>query len=136
MTKRNGPTFSTGLFLLTAVLITASPCRDEMTLAAAASDRPAPSTCSYALSRTDDSFSSAGGKGEVVVTAPGGCPWKAVSHAPSWITVTSGSSGAGNGTVVYRVAPNGGISRRGTVIVAGRTVTLHQTAAPCCDPSP
>jgi hypothetical protein len=49
--------------------------------------------------------------------------------------VTSGSSAAGNGTVEYRVMPNRGVSRKGTLTVADHTFTLQQTAAPCCETS-
>ena len=40
----------------------------------------------------------------VAVTAPQGCPWTAISNA-SWITITSGAAGSGNGTVSTRWRP-------------------------------
>ncbi|MEW6333237.1 MAG: BACON domain-containing protein [Thermodesulfobacteriota bacterium] len=91
--------------------------------------------CSYALSPAGKAFDSEGGAGRISVAATGNCTWRAVSSAPAWLTVTSGASGAGNGTVGYRVAPNTGVSRSGTVTVAGRTFTVDQTASPCCEVS-
>ena len=54
-------------------------------------------------------------------------PAAAVSTA-SWITITSGASGMGNGTVTYTVAHNSGGSRTGTIVIAGMTFTVTQEA--------
>jgi len=91
--------------------------------------------CRYALSPEGKAFDSEGGTGRISVAATGNCTWRAVSNAPSWLTVTSGAGGAGNGTVGYRVAPNTGVSRSGTLTVAGRTFAVDQTASPCCQVS-
>lgn len=62
----------------------------------------------------------------VAVTAVAGCSWTAVSHNP-WITVTSGASGTGTGSVVFRVDANStGSNRTGTLTIAGITVTVRQ----------
>jgi hypothetical protein len=92
-------------------------------------------TCSYALTPAGKLFDSEGGAGNIAVTAAGDCTWSATSNAPSWITVISGASGAGSGTVAYRVAPNTAVSRSGTVTVADRTFTVDQTASTCCQVS-
>ena len=47
----------------------------------------------------------AGGTGSTNVTSSAGCPWSAVSNN-TWITVTSGASGSGNGSVGFTVAAN------------------------------
>jgi hypothetical protein len=53
-----------------------------------------------------------------------------VSNAPSWITVTSGSPGIGNGTVNYSVAANtGATSRTGALTIAGKTFTVQQNGS-------
>ncbi len=45
----------------------------------------------------------------------------------SWITVTAGSTGIGNGTVFYSVSANTtGRSRVGTITIAGKVFTLTQ----------
>ena len=65
------------------------------------------------------------------MSSASGCSWTAASNA-SWITVTSGSSGSGNGTVGYSVAANTGAARTGTLTVAGSTFTVSQAAATAC----
>jgi hypothetical protein len=53
------------------------------------------------------------------------CRWTAQSSVP-WITITSGASVTGNGTVFYSVARNTGGTRTGTLTVAGKEVTVTQ----------
>ena len=81
--------------------------------------------CVVSISPTQRTFANSGGSGTVTVVA--GCNWTAVSNA-SWITITSGASGSGNGTVGYSVAPYGGPpkSRTGTMTIAGLTFTVKQ----------
>src|SRR3954468_8353668 len=74
---------------------------------------------------------SAAATGSVGVTVAAGCTWAATSNA-SWITITSGASGVGNGTVNYSVSANTGTTpRTGTLTVAGNTFTITQAGAPC-----
>src|SRR5687767_2180007 len=83
-------------------------------------------SCNYCISPTDKSFTHEGGNGSIAVTAPPSCNWVA-STSDSFITLTSGSSGAGNGTLTYTVAPNSGATRRvATISIAGRNFTLVQ----------
>jgi len=83
-------------------------------------------SCTYSITPTSNSVSASGGNGTVSVTALSGCVWTAISNA-SWLTVTSGSSGNGNGTVAYSVAQNTSTSSRtGTLIIAGQTFTVTQ----------
>ena len=56
------------------------------------------------------------------------CSWTA-STAYSWIHVTAGSSGTGDGTVTYSVDSYTGSSRSGSIAVAGRTFTITQTGS-------
>jgi len=83
--------------------------------------------CSYAISPSSRSFDLSGGTGSVTVTAGSGCAWTATSSAP-WLTVTSGTSGNGNGTVNYSVAASSS-SRTGTITIGGQTFTVNQAAA-------
>jgi hypothetical protein len=107
-----------------------------VTQAAAASTPPPvvppnPSTpCAYALSSASQTIAAEGGSQQVGVTAPTGCAWTAVSNA-SWITVTGGASGTGNGQVAYAAAANAGAVRTGTLTIAGVTLTVTQPAAAC-----
>jgi len=87
-------------------------------------------TCSYGISSNSQSFTSSAGTGSVNVTAASGCAWPAISNNTDWLTVTSGSSGNGNGAVNYSVAANSGTSSRtGTLTVAGKTFTVTQSGA-------
>src|SRR4030095_258201 len=55
-----------------------------------------------------------------------GCGWSAVAN-DAWITIPSGSSGSGNGTVTYSVVANLSTSpRTGTMSIAGQTFTVSQ----------
>jgi hypothetical protein len=90
---------------------------------------PSGTSCTYTISPTTASVSAAGGTGAVTVTAASGCSWTALSNV-SWITVTSGSSGSGNGTVGYSVAANAtGSARTGTMTIAGQTFTVAQNGS-------
>jgi hypothetical protein len=88
---------------------------------------PSSANCSYGISPSSQNVAVGGGSGSAGVTAPGGCPWIASSN-DSWITITSGTPGNGNGTVAFTVAsnPNAG-SRTGTLTVAGQTFTVTQS---------
>lgn len=71
-------------------------------------------------------FPHSGGSGSVNVTTPEGTNWTAVSNV-AWITITSGSSGIGPGSVYYTVAADdGGKPRTGTMTIAGKTFTVMQ----------
>lgn len=85
-------------------------------------------SCAFSISPTRANFSSSGGPGTVAVTAAAGCDWTA-SSSESWISITSGSAGSGNGGVTYTVAPYSGRAgtRNGKVTIAGETLTVKQS---------
>ena len=85
--------------------------------------------CSYAVSPTNPSIGAAGTTGNTIsVTTGAGCSWSASENA-DWLTILSASSGSGNGSVQYYVAPNNSTSSRtGTISIAGRTVAVTQAA--------
>jgi V8-like Glu-specific endopeptidase len=87
--------------------------------------------CTYSISPSSGAFSYTGGSDDVSVTTQSGCQWTAQSNK-SWIHITSGSSGNGNGTVYYSVDANSSTSSRsGTMTIAGKTFTVNQEEAPC-----
>jgi len=90
------------------------------------------SGCSYALSIDTVMIGAEATNSSVEVIAGAGCAWPATSN-DGWITIDSGSSGVGNGTVGYTVAANtsGGI-RTGSVSIAGLTLTVIQDASTSC----
>ena len=87
-------------------------------------------SCSFSLSGSSATFNSAGGNGNIsVIASAAECQWTA-STAASWITITSGSSGAGNGAVSYQVAPNTGAQRNDVITIGNATFNVIQRA-PC-----
>jgi photosystem II stability/assembly factor-like uncharacterized protein len=88
--------------------------------------------CSFVISPTSKSFTASGGSDSVIVSTSPACSWTAVTNS-SFINVTFGGAGSGNGTVNYQVAANTGQSRIGTMTIAGYTFTVTQDA--CIAPS-
>jgi hypothetical protein len=80
-----------------------------------------------ALDRDHQSFAGNGGTGTVNVTPSDvSCAWTS-STAATFIHITSGSSGAGNGAVQYSVDGNPGPNiRSDTIAIAGQTFTVYQ----------
>ena len=85
------------------------------------------SGCAYAINPSNKSSVANGEQGSASVTTANGCAWVASSNA-AWLTITSGSSGTGNGTVNFTVAANDGTARAGTLTIAGQTFTVNQAA--------
>lgn len=82
--------------------------------------------CSYAVSPAELNIAAVGGANSFNVTVTGsGCDWAAATNA-SWINITSGATGSGNGTVSFSVAANPGFSRSGGIVVAGQLVNINQ----------
>jgi Putative binding domain, N-terminal/Viral BACON domain len=85
------------------------------------------SGCTFSINPESYSVASTGGSSAVAVTAIPECGWTATSSA-SWITISSGGSGNGNGTVQFAVAPTTGPARSGTLTIAGRTFMVSQSS--------
>jgi hypothetical protein len=85
-------------------------------------------TCSYSVSQPTTTFGPEGGTGSAAVTTASTCTWTAVSTA-GFVTVSSGASGTGNGTVQFTVAANTGGDRTATLTVAGTAIAIAQRAA-------
>jgi|GEM_PF-3391385 len=84
--------------------------------------------CTYSVAQIGVStpeISENGGTRSFSVTTQAGCQWTASSNVP-WITVASGNSGSGNGTVILNFASNPGASRSGSVTIAGQTLSFFQ----------
>lgn len=84
--------------------------------------------CTFAISPTRATFEKDGGTGSIGVSAASHCAWQATTTT-AWIAITTGASGAGTGTIGYRVDPNRSpLARTGTVTAAGHTFTVEQAA--------
>jgi hypothetical protein len=86
-------------------------------------------TCNATLSPTSASFQASGGSGSFNVTIPAGCNWTATPRA-SWITITAGATGSGNGSVSYTVQANtSSSSLTGAIGVADQQFTINVAGA-------
>jgi len=83
--------------------------------------------CTYSTAMTALSIGAEGRTSEVPVSAPAGCPWKAESQT-AWVTILNGGGGTGSGSASVRVDPTAGPTRTGTLVVAGRTLTVTQSS--------
>jgi hypothetical protein len=88
--------------------------------------------CLFALSKAGITLAAKGGSKTVKVLSFGvACDWTAVSNDP-FITITSGNSGTGKGTVAYVVFGNTNTTAlSGTMTIAGKTFTVNQAAGGC-----
>ena len=86
------------------------------------------STCSYAISPANVTYTSTGGSGSVALTTTGSCYW-AVSSLANWITTTSTPLyGQGIGTINYTVSNNTGPAQIGYINIAGQTFQVNQAS--------
>jgi len=83
-------------------------------------------TCSFTISPSSRSHSAEEESDTISVTTDSDCSWTAESNE-GWITITSGSSGTGDGTVEYTVSANTDTEEReGTIIIVEETFTITQ----------
>jgi hypothetical protein len=85
--------------------------------------------CSYGIEPASRSVSAQSQDVTVDVRTGADCAWNASSSA-SWLSIASGGSGSGNGSVRLTVAANTGAARTGSALIAGRVFTVTQAAAP------
>ncbi|MBV6342541.1 matrixin family metalloprotease [Candidatus Magnetobacterium casense] len=84
------------------------------------------SGCTYSISPVTETVPAQGGSGTITVTAENGCGWIATPEV-SWLSITSGSTGSGNGTVTYSASANrASTSRTGTINISGETFTVTE----------
>jgi hypothetical protein len=92
--------------------------------------QPAGTTCTPTVSPKEPGVPRRGGTVKINVTSSGGCKWSAAETPNvSWVSIMSGATGTGSGTVTVQVTSNSQpSSREMTLTIAGRTVTLTQSA--------
>lgn len=91
--------------------------------------------CTFSVSPTAPTFTSAGGGASINVSTGQNCSWTAVSSVP-WITINGASSGQGSGIVNYAVAANPGSARTGALTIGCQTVIITQFASSAAGSSP
>lgn len=93
-------------------------------------------SCVSSISPVNQSFPEGGGSGSITVNAAAGCAWTA-SSAESFVTITSGNSGMGPGTVTFSVAANvNGLQRTAYLVVGAKVFKVNQAAGGICAPTP
>ena len=82
--------------------------------------------CFYSLDPAGQTFPSAGGFESVAVATSAGCTWS-VAGVPAWVTILSGDSGSGNGSLRYAAAPNTtSVARSAAISIGGRSFVVQQ----------
>lgn len=96
---------------------------------------PTGGTCTFTLSKSNQSFGPTGGADTVDVATQGGCNWT-VTNTANWISITEGQNGSGNGAVKYTVAANNiAAPRTAGLTIAGQQFTVNQAGlgSPCAN---
>jgi WD40 repeat protein len=83
-------------------------------------------SCPMAVAPTSTTIELSGGSGSVQVNAAPDCHWTAVSRV-SWITITGGASGTGNGTVTYTVSDANSFASGGYNSIVGQIIIANQS---------
>ena len=86
--------------------------------------------CTYSILPSSQPIPAAGGGGSITVDTTAGCNW-AVAEGESWLTVTSGASGTGDGTVNYSATSNSVCGARTALMsVGGQPFIVNQAGNP------
>lgn len=125
-----GVGFSGGLLLsVGAVLLLGPGCGGS----SPTTPTPPPTACTYQITAATQSFGPEASTTAATVTTAASCSWTARVEG-GWLSIASGASGTGPGTVTLAVAANTNeASREGTLIVADQSVRLTQQGRGACD---
>jgi Putative binding domain, N-terminal len=86
-------------------------------------------SCTVGVSQLNASMPAVGGTVLEYVTTNPGCGWTATTSA-TWLGITSGGTGSGNGSVTMTAAANSALtSRSATMTIGGQAVSVTQAAA-------
>ena len=115
---RRGRVVVSALAVLLGISLLAGACRKSST---------SPS-CQIITGVTTTTFPAAGGTASISVAAAPSCTWTAKSNQ-GFLTIASGSSGSGDGTVTFSVAANPGVQRVATLTITGTDILITQLSA-------
>ena len=85
-------------------------------------------TCQFDLQPNSQKLDADGGTGSFAVEGPIGCNWTPTA-SDDWITITDGGNRTENGSVNFRIPPNTGAGREGSISVGGQVFAILQGAA-------
>jgi all-beta uncharacterized protein len=92
---------------------------------------PSGSACSVSAKAAQSTIGAGGGTGAINVDTARECQWSATADVP-WLSVMSGGTGQGAGSLTFSAAPNASTSARsGGISVNGQRVPISQDAAVC-----
>jgi hypothetical protein len=112
-----------------ALVIGVSSCGSSGTTSTAPS--AVPDKCQVQAQLEHATFPASGGSGALQVSTNRECSWNARSDA-AWLTVSSGTSGQGDGTVQFTVAGNNDpATRTGGISVNDQRMQVSQEGKPC-----
>lgn len=84
-------------------------------------------SCTAVPSMTTQLTGRGGGRIEIPVTSPDGCPWSARSDT-AWITIAGPGTARGSAVVLLDVSPNPGPARNAVITIAGQSIHVQQTS--------
>ena len=84
-------------------------------------------TCQFDLQPDSQKLDADGGTGSFAVEGPIGCNWTPAA-SNDWITITDGGNRTANGSVNFRIPPNTGANREGSITVGGQVFAILQGA--------
>lgn len=91
----------------------------------------ASAACTYSLAPGDRNHGNNAATNSFVVNAATGCDWTVV-NTNAWISLLSGASGTGTGTVTYAVSAQvDSVARGGFLAVSGQVFHVTQDGIPC-----
>lgn len=135
------PSVDSGTGPLADILISVQPnpgvkARTDTLVASGDDDSSATATvkqdgaeCAVTLTPSSAGFGRFSGGSSFAVNAPIGCKWTASADS-SWVTVTAGASGSGDGTVSFSVGRNNDPAARvATILVKDQLFTISQSGA-------
>jgi hypothetical protein len=102
-----------------ALLLTVAACGND------SNSSTGPTGCQIITGVTTTTFPASGGSASISVGTSNSCAWTAVSSA-SFLTVSQGASGSGDGTVQFTLAPNTGPQRTATLTITGTAILITQ----------
>ena len=85
--------------------------------------------CSYSITPLHQEFSQNAASGGINVATSPDCHWSTQTF-PSWVSITSGGRGSGNGTISFAVSANTGEpARAGNITIEGNSATVTQSGS-------
>lgn len=91
-----------------------------------------PGVCQFTFTTSQVSFSSQGGSGTITIKASNSACERPVRSTVPWITILSGQTGTGDGSLQFTVdANNSATPRNGSILIADQSIAIGQFGSNC-----